>query len=138
MIIQKLKQIVTRVNPETGEETAPKRRKQYLLLLYYTDEGNSDDNKTFEIITGRNDTFDFLFRNMESIDLLKSHVMSQTVSLEKAITAYSFILFCLKEYMTEQEKVDIEFDEESLKEYMSNYYEKSESELEELYQEELN
>lgn len=140
MIIKPLKQIVSRINPETGKETAPKHQgeKQYLLLLYYNDGNATGQEKSFEIITGRNDAFKHIFDELDSIDLLQSHVMSQTVALEKAITAYTFLRFCLEEHMSEQEKDEIEFNEDSLEEHMLNFYELTEEQLNELYTTELN
>jgi hypothetical protein len=137
MIIHPLKQIVSRINPNTGKAEAPKTPKQYLLLLYYLDENKADD-KSFEIIMGRNETFKFLYENIDSVDLLQSHVMPQNVALDRAISTYSFMRLCLEQRMTEEEKDDIEFNEELLKEHMLNYYDLSEEQLEKSYKDDMN
>jgi len=139
MIIEKLKQIVSRVNPETGKAVAPQQEKQYLLLIFYIDNTTkSGDEKSFEILTGRKATFTFLFENLDSIDLMQSHVMSQNVPLINAITAYTFMRLCLEEHMSEDEQDEIEFSADSLTEHVLNYYDQEEVQLNELYDLEIN
>jgi len=64
--------------------------------------------------------------------------MSQTVPLTKAITAYTFMRFCLEEHMTEDEQDDIEFSADSLTEHVLNYYEQEKFQLDEIYESEIN
>jgi len=141
MIIKPLMQIVTRINPLTGKEEAPKtppELKQYLLLLHFIEDTNKEA-KDFEIITGRKETFDYLLENIDSIDLTQSHVMSQNTPLENAITVYSFLRLCLEKHMNESEKETIDYDETMLNEHMVNFYDSmSEEELDALYEEEIN
>jgi hypothetical protein len=137
MLVKQLQQIVTRLNPLTGKPEAPKQEKQYLLLLFYNTSAEEED-KTFELITGRKETFIFLFENLDSIDHIKSHIVSQTVTIESAISTYSFMRLCLEHHMSEEEKDEIEFNEELLNEHMLNFYDLTAEELEELYQSEIN
>jgi hypothetical protein len=90
--------------------------------------------KEKEFIKGRAETFNHIIENMESYDLLESHVISETATPEIAITAYSFLRFCMENDVLPQSVMDdAEMSPEILEEFMENYYQKSEEELEEIY-----
>jgi hypothetical protein len=133
-IIKPMQVIATRLNPVTGKQEPPKAPKKYLLLIYFMEEKDGND-KTFEIITGRDETFKWLFENKDTIDLTQSHVMTQIHNLEQAITAYTFMRICLENHMSEYDKEDIDFDEDDLAEYMLTNYDMAKTELEEIYEE---
>lgn len=138
MLIKPLKQIIARIDPTTGKEVAPKVEKQYLVLIHYLDTDNEATEKSYEIIRGRIETAKFLLNELENIDLLQSHVIAQNLSLEKALTVYSFLRLCLEKYLSEEEQMKYEIDVETLNEHMENFYEVTSESLEETYQEEIN
>lgn len=132
-LVQKLTEVVQRVDPKTGIPVPKKkaeRIKHYLVLAIF----NEGDEKTWEFIKGRAETFNHIIENMESYDLLESHVISETATPEIAITAYSFLRFCMENDVLPQSVMDdAEMSPEILEEFMENYYQKSEEELEEIY-----
>ena len=132
-LVQKLTEVVQRVDPKTGIPVPKKkveRIKHYLVLAIF----NEEDEKSWEFIKGRAETFNHIIENMESYDLLESHVISETATPEIAITAYSFLRFCMENDVLPQSVMDdAEMSPEILEEFMENYYQKSEEELEEIY-----
>lgn len=132
-LVQKLTEVVQRVDPKTGIPVPKKkveRIKHYLVLAIF----NEGDEKSWEFIKGRAETFNHIIENMESYDLLESHVISETATPEIAITAYSFLRFCMENNVLPQSVMDdAEMSPEILEEFMENYYQKSEEELEEIY-----
>lgn len=132
-LVQKLTEVVQRVDPKTGIPVPKKkveRIKHYLVLAIF----NEGDEKSWEFIKGRAETFNHIIENMESYDLLESHVISETATPEIAITAYSFLRFCMENDVLPQSVMDdAEMSPEILEEFMENYYQKSEEELEEIY-----
>lgn len=140
MIIEKLKTVVGRLNPLTGKVEPPKMPKKYMLLLDYIDDSSVKEGKIFEaeIVDNRDEAFKTLFNNMEGIDLLTSHVMSQTMTMENAMCAYTFLRLYFEEYATQEQVDELEFDQNTLLEHMESFYpEKSKDELEALYNEEI-
>ena len=132
-LVQKLTEVVQRVDPKTGIPVPKKkveRIKHYLVIAIF----NEGDEKSWEFIKGRAETFNHIIENMESYDLLESHVISETATPEIAITAYSFLRFCMENDVLPQSVMDdAEMSPEILEEFMENYYQKSEEELEEIY-----
>ena len=132
-LVQKLTEVVQRVDPKTGIPVPKKkveRIKHYLVLAIF----NEGDEKSWEFIKGRAETFNHIIENMESYDLLESHVISETATPEIAITAYSFLRFCMENNVLPQSVMDdAEMSPEILEEFMENYYQKSEEELEAIY-----
>ena len=132
-LVQKLTEVVQRVDPKTGIPVPKKkveRIKHYLVLAIF----NEEDEKSWEFIKGRAETFNHIIENMESYDLLESHVISETATPEIAITAYSFLRFCMENDVLPQSVMDdAEMSPEILEEFMENYYQKSDEELEEIY-----
>lgn len=137
-MIQKLQNAVMRYNKETGELTPPKReRKFYLILVIFnkTDDGERD----WQWIAGRDETLDHLLEQLETYDLLATQVMSETQSPDRAVTAYSFIRFCMEENKVSEELLEKhEMDLDLFMEFVENNYpEKTREELDAQYKEDM-
>jgi len=134
----KLKNVVMRYNKETGEYTPPKKaKKSYLILVTFNK--TEDGERDWQWIEGREEALEHLIEQMETYDLLATQVMSETQSPDRAVTAYSFIRFCI-----ESEKVPVallekhDMDLDLFMEFMENSYsEKDKDELESLYKEDM-
>ena len=89
MLLEKqLKNVFIKHDKVTGEVIPQNAPKQYLILVVYNDD---TECKTFELFIGREDVTEYLVANIDQIDILKTHVMSETMTLKNAVTAYSFL-----------------------------------------------
>lgn len=71
------KEIEHKVHPEN---------KQYLLLLYF-----KDDTKTFEVITGRTETYNYIKNTIFDYDLDKCQILVEGQKLETCKTVRAFM-----------------------------------------------
>lgn len=142
-MVERLQQGVLRVNKTTGAMEAPKKeRKNYLILAIFNE--TKDDENAWHWIEGRDEAAEFLFEQLETFDLLQSHVMSETQAPERAVSIYTFLRFCMEEEKVSEEMLDrVDYDVEALLEFMQNYYQHEDGapytreELDNLYKEEL-
>lgn len=79
---------ITYFNTDGSKKPVPPEAKQYLLLLFFNDE---NVEKTFEIITGRENTYNFVKEKAGEIDIRKSHILVTGVPLEDINTIYAFM-----------------------------------------------
>lgn len=75
---------------QATKEKGPEDRK-YLLLYYASDEKGEEDIKSFEFLTGRTKTYEFIKNIIENIDIYKSKVIVETVTLNEMVTVYEFM-----------------------------------------------
>lgn len=79
--------------------------KTYVILYYLTiDDG--EEVKTFDVITGREATYEFIKNIVENLDIHKSVIMVDNVPYSKAISIYEFMKY-IKRYF-EEDSFDIE------------------------------
>lgn len=79
--------------------------KTYVVLYIGTDE-NGDDLKSFEVIEGRLETFEFIKGMVEYLDIHESKVLTGTVGYDKAISVYDFMKYVSS--IIEENSFDIE------------------------------
>lgn len=84
---------------DQGKVITPSNLKTYLLLIYYRDdEGN--EQRTFEVITGRKFVvqriLDYAVEYNDTVNNFKSMVISESVTMDQAISFYSFVRLCLE------------------------------------------
>lgn|SRR5574344_1137962 len=86
-----LKSVFTRLDPETKKpiEKSPELKK-YLLLIYAT---GDDEDRTFQIITGRSEAREYLISNLSDINILNSLVVVEDVTLEDSISVLEFLKY---------------------------------------------
>lgn len=74
-------------DPERGPE-----EKEYLLLLYLTDD-NGDEELTFEFCIGRTTAYNYIKNIIECIDIHKSMILVEGIGLEKRVSIYEFMKY---------------------------------------------
>lgn len=84
-----LRQLYSKIDPKTKAilEKSPEN-KQYLLLLYFS---SNENDKTFEVITGRTEARTYLIDNISDIDVDNSMVLVEDVMMMDAITVLDFL-----------------------------------------------
>lgn len=75
---------------QEDEELTPADEREYLLLLYY-----SDDTTEFRGITGRQVVFDELIALSNDIDFDKSMILAETTKMKDMISIYAFMKLCV-------------------------------------------
>jgi len=75
------------------KELSPPEEREYLLLLVYYDE---DLDSTYKGIVGRQNVFDYIKDNIETIDIKKSVILAETVAIKDGISIYKFMSDCIK------------------------------------------
>jgi hypothetical protein len=93
---------ITLINKDDDAET-----KQYLVLYYATDE-DDNDVKSFEICTGRTETFNFIKNMIESINIHDSLVLSENNTLKNIISVYEFMKYLRDNDLIYDKTFDIE------------------------------
>lgn len=101
---------------DEGKVIEPQRSpesKQYLLLMFFKE--STQREKTFEIITGRQEVYDFIKENIEDLDIINSHILVEGVALEECANVYSFMKhmeqyfpdenFCIDDYREQDDEV---------------------------------
>lgn len=85
------------------EEKKDPNEKTYLLLLYIDDIENPEKEpiKTFEEITGRKAAYYYIKNMIEYLDINKSKILAETVSLQKAATVYRFMKY-MEDYFPDE------------------------------------
>lgn len=137
-------QVIARINKLTGEEI--ETPKQYLVLLFFDNTENDDEEKTFEIIDGKENTFIYLVQLINgetNVNLLNSRIMSSSLPLDKSITLYSIIRYWLEtnEKFAEMALNQFEFTLEVLNDCVSYVYNdelKEVKDLDTFYNKEIN
>lgn len=76
------------------------------VILYYLSLDDGEDVKTFDIIKGRKETYEFIKGIIENLDIHKSKIMVDNVPFSKAITIYNFMKY-MERYFQE-DSFDIE------------------------------
>ena len=76
--------------PEGSKVEKGPEEREYLLLYYATDE-RGEDIKSFEFLTGRTETYEFIKNIIESLDIHESKVIVETVTLKEMISVYEFM-----------------------------------------------
>ena len=94
---------------EKGELFVPAKetpkKKTYIVLYIGTDE-DGKDIKSFEVIEGRKETFDFIKGIVEYIDIHESKVLTDNVSYSDAASIYDFMKYVSS--IIEEDSFDIE------------------------------
>lgn len=85
-------------------EETPKK-KTYIVLYIGTDE-DGKDIKSFEVIEGRKETFDFIKGIVDYIDIHESKVLTDKVSYNDAASIYDFMKYVSS--IIEEDSFDIE------------------------------
>lgn len=68
------------------------KKKTYIVLYIGTDE-DGNDVKSFEVIVGREETFEFIKGMVEFIDIHESKVLTDNVTYDKAASVYEFMKY---------------------------------------------
>lgn len=88
------------INPmKMNVEESPEER-DYLLLLYVADDKGETDDQRFEIIRGRDATYQYIKDMIDGIDINTSKVMVTDVTLKEALTVYQFMTLMKNKYYT--------------------------------------
>lgn len=88
------------INPmQMNAQDSPEER-EYLLLLYVTDDSGEYDEQRFEIITGRDATYQYIKDMIDGMDINKSKVVVTDVTLKDALTVYQFMMLMKNKYYT--------------------------------------
>jgi len=77
--------------PESDSRIKGSEDRKYLLLYYFSDEKGEEDQKSFEFIIGRMATYKFIKSIIEDINIHKSKVLVETVTLNELISVYEFM-----------------------------------------------
>lgn len=88
------------INPMVMNQIDSPEEREYLLLLYITDDSGESDNQIFEIITGREATYQYIKDMIDGMDINKSKVMVTDVTLKEALTIYQFMMVIKNKYYT--------------------------------------
>jgi hypothetical protein len=75
---------------EFVEKPKDPEKKKYLVLYYVTD--GDEEIKSFEEVTGRTATYEFIKNMVHAMDIHTSKVLVETVTLEEAISVYEFMV----------------------------------------------
>ena len=74
------------------KEITPPEDKEYIILLYYGEDG--EDN-TFQAVKGRQEAFDYIKSMVEYTDLDQSLILAETTTFVDAISIYDFMKSCI-------------------------------------------
>lgn len=86
------------INPmQMNNQDSPEER-EYLLLLYVTDDSGDSDEQRFEIIIGREATYQYIKDMIDGMDINKSKVVVTDVALKDALTVYQFMILMKNKY----------------------------------------
>lgn len=85
----------------------PVKEKRYILLMV-TQNDNEEEEKLFEVITGRENAYNYLKNMIECMDIHESKVMGGTVSYDDALSVYQFMSWCQSNGLIECDGFDIE------------------------------
>ncbi|MBQ8132769.1 MAG: hypothetical protein IJ193_09790 [Bacilli bacterium] len=99
MLDRQLVQIAMMVDDQ-GNPIEPQRKELTYLLLFFADNPDTgEEEKTFEIVDGRDRVCDTIMEEQGTryINLMKSQVISEKVTdiLNRSISCYTFLRFCL-------------------------------------------
>ena len=140
-MVQKLTNVIFRVDKD-GNKMAPKKeRKNYLILAMYNETEGDKPERVWEWIDGRAETVDYLLEQLETFDIFQSQIMSETQAPDSAVNIYAFLRYCVDECDDQKTKEvfeNHEYDLDLLNEFAQNYYDKDEKQLNEIYEEEMN
>ena len=97
--------------------------KQYLLLIYL----NTDDGieRTFEIITGRLDTYNYIKNNADIIDMNNSIITLTNKTIEEGITFLQFVRHLKDAELVPEDSFDISVYEDETVDYSVQNTQKS-------------
>lgn len=87
------------------EEIKKPTKKTYIVLYIGTDE-EGKDLRSFEVIEGRKETFDFIKGMVEYLDIHESKVLTDNVAYKDAASIYEFMKYVSS--LLEGESFDIE------------------------------
>ena len=94
---------------ERGELFVPVKEtpktKTYIVLYIGTDE-DGNDVKSFEVVEGRKETFEFIKGMVEYLDIHESKVLTDNVSYKDAASVYEFMKYVSS--IIEEDSFDIE------------------------------
>ncbi len=76
------------------------------VVLYYLTVDDGEEVKTFDVITGRRATYEFIKNIIENIDIHRSIVMVDNLPYNKSISIYNFMTY-IKRFF-EEDSFDIE------------------------------
>ena len=89
------------INPMQTIARDSAEEKEYLLLLYVTDDSGDSDEQRFEIIIGREATYQYIKDMIDGMDINKSRVVVTDVTLKDALTVYQFMILIKNKYYTD-------------------------------------
>lgn len=127
------------VDPITKERIDAKEEKRYLLLITWASNSSGSDITEWRRIIGKKDAIDFIFANIEELELEDSFILSESASVSQAWSLYTFIRF-MKEQGVLDAEMESEFDMtfEDFTQFIVDNYEITEEELDDMYDKELN
>lgn len=95
-----------------------KEKKTYVVLYIGTDE-DGNDVKSFEVVEGRKETFEFIKTIVDFLDIHESKILTDNVTYKEAASVYDFMQYVSS--MIEGDSFDIE-------DYNHGYNKRTESE----------
>ena len=98
---EKLPSAVIKHDKETGLPIDDGRTKQYLLLIY---DKQDPECRTFELVTGRKDVYEYVKEHIDEIDLELSHILSETTTIADAVKVVDFMRV-MKDHFEDEEFV---------------------------------
>lgn len=87
-------------------------QKQYLILENYYDEFSNTEERTWSVLTGRNQVLEYLMdtlnANSEELSLDESLIIVEGVDITDAIKLVDFLEYCIdRNYVTDKDQQDI-------------------------------
>lgn len=99
--------------------------KEYLIFYYATDD-NGDEYKSFELITGRKEAYEWIKSAIDFIDIDESRILVEGVNLENAVTIYDFLKYVKAFYYDDGFDVDEYIDNKSTE---NNYFDNAQNNI---------
>lgn len=81
--------------------------KRYILLMIIEND-ISEEEKIFEVITGRVNAYNYLKDMIECMNIYESKIMGGNVSYNDAISVYDFMSWCQYNELVKRDGFDIE------------------------------
>ena len=85
------KGLINPVKFENQVKKGPESKKYLILFCFYSSEEEGDNNRTYEIVTGRTNARQLIKNNIEDIDIHESKILVEGVVLEDMISIYEFM-----------------------------------------------
>lgn len=104
-LVKQKKQVVELHDPKTGKVIP--FDKPYLILFVDIDSDDADSGE-FQIIEGRENTYQFLLSNLMNYSIVNSYIMTGNIKFGEEVSVYSFMRLMIEKYFGEK---DLSLDE---------------------------